>query len=246
MPGGQCAHAFARVKYKSLTLKLHGTREVVCQKCPFVYVCIQLIMNTSGNFCRTCGCEFLDKKRKRNITGEFAKIFQAVFNENVSENDALPRAVCDRCKYQIEKAWRQSEEAKEYLSVLKRKHPVSPLSSSCGDEQTVTRIERKKKGQRLVFESSCPKQMPVTAGTCSTKESVPVYILPSLSTPSAPVVSACVSEVSSTLPLVRKMHNVATQTAKSNCQCHPSTKKGTCVKVSSQHDKYEDSICKSF
>ena len=190
------------------------------------------MMNTSGNFCHTCGCEFLDKKRKRNITGEFAKIFQAVFNENVSENDAIPRAVCGGCKYQIEKAWRQSEQAKElsieHLSVLKRKHPVSPLTSSGGDHQTVTRIERKKKGHRLVFESDCPKQMSVTEDTA--KESVPVYILPSLPTPNAPVVSACVSGES--LSQVKKTQNVATQTTKSNCQCQPSTKKGTCVKVS--------------
>ena len=90
----------------------------------------------------------LDKKRKRNITGEFANIFRAVFDENVSENDALPHAVCNRCKYQIEKAWRQSEQAKEYLSVLKRKHPVFPLISSCGDDQTVTHIERREEGSK--------------------------------------------------------------------------------------------------
>ena len=105
--------------------------------------------------CYVCGCEFLDKKRKRNITEEFAKIFQALFNENVSDDDALPRAVCSSCKYQIEKAWRQSKEAEElsiqHLSLLKRKHPVSPLTSSGGDDQTVTRIERKKKSHRLVF-----------------------------------------------------------------------------------------------
>jgi len=105
-------------------------------------------MNTSGNLCVTCGCEFLDKKRKRNITGEFVKIFQALFNENVSDDDALPRAVCSCCKCQNENAWRQSKEAEElsiqHLSLLKRKHPVSPLTSNGGDDQTVTHIERKK------------------------------------------------------------------------------------------------------
>ena len=61
-----------------------------------ICVCMYLTHNEqSGNFCHTCGCEFLDKKRKKNIIGKFAKIFEAVFNENVSENDALPRAVCD-------------------------------------------------------------------------------------------------------------------------------------------------------
>ena len=33
---------------------------------------------------------------------------------------------------------------------------MSPLTSSAGDEQTVTRIERKKKGQRLAFYSRGP------------------------------------------------------------------------------------------
>ena len=70
-----------------------------------------------------------------------------MFNENFSKNDALPRAVCVSCKYQIEKAWQQSRKAEEqsiqYLSLLKRKRAQSPLSSS-GDEQTVTRIECKK------------------------------------------------------------------------------------------------------
>ena len=195
-------------------------------------------MNTSGNFCLKCGCEFLDKKRKRNITGEFGKIYQAVFNENLSENDALPRAVCASCKYQIEKAWQQSRKAEEqsiqYLSLLKRKHDQSPLSSSCGDEQTVTRIERKKKGHRLVFEANCPEQMWVTANTHPAKEFP--YILPKLLTTSAAVAHACVSEPPSTIRQVREVHNVATQTAKSSCHCQPSAKKGTFVKVSSQYN----------
>ena len=68
----------------------------------------------------------------------------------------------------------------------------------------MTRIERKKKGHRLVFESDCPKQMSVTEDTA--KESVPVYILPSLPTPNAPVVSACVSGES--LSQVKKKHRM--------------------------------------
>ena len=195
-------------------------------------------MNTSGNFCLKCGCEFLDKKRKRNITGEFGKIYQAVFNENLSENDALPRAVCASCKYQIEKAWQQSIKAEQqsiqYLSSLKRKHAQSPLSSSCGDEQTVTRIERKRKGHRLVFEANCPEQMSVTANTHPAKECA--YILPKLLTPSAALAHACVSEQPSIICQVREVHNVATQTPKSSCHCQPSAKKGTFVKVSSQYN----------
>ena len=184
-------------------------------------------MNTSGNFCLKSGCEFLDQKRKRNITGEFGKTYQAVFNENLSENDALPRAACASCKYQIEKAWQQSrkeeEQSIQYLSLLKRKHAQSPLSSSCGDEQTVTRIERKRKGHRLVFEANCPEQMSVTANTHPAKECA--YILPKLLTPSAALAHACVSEQPSIIRQVREVHNVATQTAKSSCHCQPSPKK---------------------
>ena len=114
-----------------------------------------------------------------------------MFNENFSKNDALPRAVCVSCKYQIEKAWQQSRKAEEqsiqYLSLLKRKHAQSPLSSS-GDEQTVTRTECKKKGHRLAFAVNCPEQMSVPANTHPAKECA--YILPKLLTPSAAVAHA--------------------------------------------------------
>ena len=70
-------------------------------------------MNTSGDFCRTCGFEFIDKKRMRNITGEFGIIFEAVFKETLSQDDTLPRAVCDKCRYQIEKTWLQSKRTEE-------------------------------------------------------------------------------------------------------------------------------------
>ena len=59
-----------------------------------------ITMNTSGDFCRTCSFQFIDKKRKRNITGEFGIIFKAVFKESLSQDDTLPRAVCDKCRYQ--------------------------------------------------------------------------------------------------------------------------------------------------
>ena len=161
-----------------------------------------------------------------------------MFNENFSKNDALPRAVCVSCKYQIEKAWQQSRKAEEqsiqYLSLLKRKHDQSPLASSCGDEQAVTRIERKKKGHRLVFEANCPEKMWVTANTHPAKECA--YILPKLLTPSAAVAHACVSEPPSTIRQAREVQNVAMQTAKSSCHCQPSAKQGTFVKVSSQYN----------
>ena len=192
-------------------------------------------MNTSGDFCRTCGFEFIYKKRKRNITGEFGIIFEAVFKETLSQDDTLPRAVCDKCRYQIEKAWLQSKRTEELSTEnvsTERKHPVSPLTSSAGDEQTVTRIERKKKGQRLVFDSKCPVQISVTD---TSKEIFPAYvnILPRLPTQSAPVpVDSCSSVLPFTLPPI--MHDVATQTLKPNCVCGPITKNSTCVKVSIQ------------
>ena len=158
----------------------------------------------------------MNKKRKRNIIGEFGKIYQALFNEKLCENDALPRAVCASRKYQIEKTWQQSRKAEEqsiqYLSLSKRKHPQSPLSSSCGDEQTVTRIERKQKGHRLVFEANCPEQLSVTANTHPAKECA--YILPKLLTPSAAVAYACVGGPPLTIRQVREVHNVAMQTTK--------------------------------
>lgn len=66
------------------------------------------------------------------------------------------RMVCGTCKYRVEKAWKNyshgSVGATERL--LKRKHPVSPLTSSQDDEQTVRRIERKTASHRLVFDDS--------------------------------------------------------------------------------------------
>ena len=174
---------------------------------------------------------------KRNITGEFGIIFEAVFKETLSQDDTLPRAVCDKCRYQIEKTWLQSKRTEELSTAnvsTKRKHPMSPLTSSAGDEQTVTRIERKKKGQRLVFDSKCPEQIPVhVPDTCTSKDNFPPYvnILPSLPTQCAPVPEVSYSSVlPSTLPPI--MHDVATQTLKSNCLCGPVTKNNTCLKVS--------------
>ena len=52
------------------------------------------------------------------------------------------------------KSKRTEELSTENVS-KKPKHPVSPLTSysSAGDDHTVTRIECKKKSQRLVFDS---------------------------------------------------------------------------------------------
>ena len=101
-------------------------------------------VNTVLDSCCLCGFVFVDKKRKRSITGEFAEIFANVCKGKT--RDGLPCAVCGTCKYRVEKAWKNyghgSVGATEQL--LKRKHPVSPLTSSQDDEQTARRIERKK------------------------------------------------------------------------------------------------------
>ena len=81
------------------------------------------------------------------MTGDFANIFEKVTNEKVLEGDG--RAVCGTCKYRVEKAWKIGKPIQE---LLKRKHPISPLTSSQGDKQTETRIERKK-GHRLAFDN---------------------------------------------------------------------------------------------
>ena len=53
----------------------------------------------SENFsdrCRVCPFVFINIKRKRNLNGEFMKIFE-VFNQKVLPDDGLPSAVCDTC-----------------------------------------------------------------------------------------------------------------------------------------------------
>ena len=55
------------------------------------------VNNPSGNVsdrCRVCYFVFINIERKRNLNGEFMKIFE-VFNQKVQPDDGLPRAVCD-------------------------------------------------------------------------------------------------------------------------------------------------------
>ena len=94
--------------------------------------------------CRLCGFVFLDKKRKRNIAGDFAKIFESVCSQNAANSCDLPEAVLAA---HANTEWKENGEED-----LKRKHPVSSLNSSQGDEQMFYRIEHKKPGQLLAFE----------------------------------------------------------------------------------------------
>jgi len=98
--------------------------------------------------CRLCGFIFLDKRRKRNIVGDFAKIFESVVGVKILEGDK--RGVCDTCRYRVEKSWKSGTAIQE--QPLKRKHPISPLSSTKGDQDTERVILRKKPGHRLTFE----------------------------------------------------------------------------------------------
>ena len=56
------------------------------------------------DFCRLCGFVFWDKQRKRNVVGEFVKIFEKVVGVKVLEGDK--HALCDTCRYRVEKTWR--------------------------------------------------------------------------------------------------------------------------------------------
>ncbi|KAJ7352915.1 hypothetical protein OS493_033182 [Desmophyllum pertusum] len=115
---------------------------------------------TVQDCCRVCSLEFVDKykKRKRTITSQFSKVFESVVNQKVLSEDGLPGAVCDTCKYRIERAWRMSNQDQSDLQQLrsnaahtaqtlrfKRGHPVSPAftCTSKGDENvTVVRKVR--------------------------------------------------------------------------------------------------------
>ena len=92
--------------------------------------------------------------RKQNIVGKLAKVFEEVFNQGVCGvclvQFVTPAVI--RSKYYGKRKDHLRRGRTVLVHLLKRKHPVSPLSSSEGDMQTVTTIERKK-GQQLCFEN---------------------------------------------------------------------------------------------
>ena len=104
--------------------------------------------------CRVCSFVFVSKKRKRNIDGEFRKIFEEVFNQKLLTDDGLPHAVCDTCHYRVQRMWKSKQSAVviRVNELSKRRHPLSPLTSSQGDEQTSCHIS-KKKVYRIPFEN---------------------------------------------------------------------------------------------
>ena len=88
--------------------------------------------------------------------------------------------------------------------LLKRKHPVFPLTSSQDDKQTDRRIEWKKAGHRLVFDDS----KTIDLVDCKSSVSQPTTL------PKATVLS-----VSSALQ-IRNTRKAGSQTVKSSCHCN--------------------------
>ena len=71
--------------------------------------------------CRLCGSAFFEKKRKQNIVGEFIKLFHTVVGVELLEGDKC--AVCDKCRYRVEKSCKSGKSIQEQL--LEREHPIS-------------------------------------------------------------------------------------------------------------------------
>ena len=154
------------------------------------------------NCCRLCGFNFdgTNVKRKRNIAGDFVKIFEIVCSQKIG-SDGRPQAICDTCKYRVLRAWKNRDDS---AAALKRKHPVSPLTSSQGDKETATVVQRKKPGQRLLFEPE--------GGRMEDHNSVFQH------------------ELSKVIDLnITKTSEACSQT--SICHCAPSARNKTCVKV---------------
>ena len=149
---------------------------------------------------------FCGEEKETQYSWEFAKKFEAVVGVELLEGDK--RAVCDTCRYRVEKSWKSGKDIQEQL--LKRKHPISPLSSTKGDKETERVILRKKPGHRLPFDESDSSYL------------VPIRLNPILAeTPLA-------------------TNEVSCQTTRTLCHCRPSSQKETCVKVGTQQYNNND------
>ena len=111
--------------------------------------------------CRVCAFVFVNKTRKRIIDGDFLKKLEIVYNQNVREDDGFPRAVCNPRHCRVEAMWIQASVVNPSHHLSKRRHPLSPLTSSQVDEQTASQIS-KKKGYRIPFENVPIKPKPPT------------------------------------------------------------------------------------
>ena len=98
----QCTHLLAFAP-NSLTVRILNTAVVFSSKSRSGYV-LNPDLLSEVDFCRLCGFVFTDKRRKNN-KGEFAKMFESkVVGVKVLEDDK--RAVCDTCRYRVEKSWK--------------------------------------------------------------------------------------------------------------------------------------------
>ena len=158
--------------------------------------------NPSEHFsdrCRVCSFVFINIKTKRNLNGEFLKIFEEVFNQKVLPDDGLPHTVCDTCRYRIETSWKRNCKLKSSAVIpaeasLKRIYPLSLLTSSQEDEQTASNFN-KEKGFRIPFENLPIRPKPPSLVVSDTN---------------------CNKEAS-----VKISRGQSTQTRKSNCCCFP-------------------------
>jgi len=103
----------------------------------------------------------------------------------------------------VEKSWKSGKAIQAQL--LKRKYPISPLSSTKGDQDTERVILRKKPGHWLTFDHK------------DSWEPIPIR-------PNRILAEA--------LPTA---DDVSCQKSKPLCHCRLSSNKGTCVKVGTQH-----------
>ena len=83
--------------------------------------------NVSDRF-RVCSFVFIKIKRKRNLKGEFMKIFKEVFNQKVLPDDGHPRAIFDTCRYRIETSWKRhcSWEVTDFVMAAAEKITLFP------------------------------------------------------------------------------------------------------------------------
>ena len=95
--------------------------------------------NVSDRF-RVCSFVFIKIKRKRNLKGEFMKIFKEVFNQKVLPDDGLPRAIFDTCRYRIETSWKRycnwevtDSKKKRYVFVMAAAEKITLFPNPVGN-----------------------------------------------------------------------------------------------------------------
>ena len=96
----QCTHLLAFAP-NSLTVRILNTAVVFSSKSRSGYV-LNPDLLSEVDFCRLCGFVFTDKRRKK-IKVSLRNCLKVV-GVKVVEGDK--RAVCDTCRYRVEKSWK--------------------------------------------------------------------------------------------------------------------------------------------